>query len=265
MFIIFDWLAYHAFGDFVDPSSFIERFNNKGHLYIKDENGFERETLGPIIARGGSKKAIQLDQGRVLLVPNDDICEENWQRMVDEEVAVSEVMKRVGLQTTEPKKVTLYLSPKNRDAMPAYVCQTFDEINKANNFHILEYKWGKTSRKQSLFLNPNDRFNEEKWDEVTEELLVDISKIYRDNIYVSADALHLTIQPGKARYFGFDFSLKYSRYEPRKIDIENTVKSLVNGLINHEFALYGGYNSELDRFFDRLEDKYIRKVVQLSS
>lgn len=268
MFIVFDWLAYHAFGDFVETSSFSERFNNKGYLYIKDENGFQRENLGPIIGRGGSKKAIQLERGRVLLVPNDDVesyCEERWQRIVDEEVEVSAVMKRIGLLTTEPKKVTLHLSRKNQDAMPAFVCASFDEINKANNFHILEYKWGKPSRKCSLFPNPNDRFKEEKWDEVVEELLVDISKIYRENIYVSPDALHLAIQPGKARYFGFDFSLKYSRYEPRKINVENTVKNLVTGLINHEFAIHKGYYDGLDGFFDRLEEKYTRKVVQLSS
>lgn len=262
MFIIFDWLASHMFKDHTD---FNERINNAGaffassYLYIKEESGFQREQLLSKLGQGGSKKAILLEGGRALLVPNNDTneyIEENWQRMVEEEVRIGAVMKSLGLLTSEPQRVTLYLSPDREESMPAYLCDSFEHIKKTKNLLVLDFK-SKRWSKDSLFANPMDRYREEKWDEVVSELLMDISKIYSNNINVTNDAMNIAIQPGKARYFGFDFSLRWSTYEPRKIDIADTVKTLVGRLINYEFAIHGGYHKEMDPFFDRLEEKYI--------
>lgn len=193
-------------------------------LCIADETGENQETLGQVLGVGGSKVAIQISRGKVILLPKikerDSIRDiaYRWIRMVSEELAVSKVATSEGLLTPQSKLVTVSLAPSV--SMPAYVCESFVNLRDTRGWFIIDPKIPQNStwaEGQSLFKRPEDGLNEANWDLVLDPLLTDIAKICNCHFPVGEDSLNLavvrnpsshSVSDYQVRYFGFDFSNK---------------------------------------------------------
>lgn len=270
-----------------------ERMHKRGsYLYIRDEKGLHLEKLQGVLGNGGCKKAIELEQGRVLMLP----CGTGgsfamWERVASEEVVVGKALSSIGLLSLQHKQVTVAVSRSaSEGTITAYICDSFAHLATSKNVFIIDNKNPKSSTwklgKNSLFHKAEDRLVEKKWDEVVETLLTDITKIFVYQIPYGGDSLNLAIEknancipdistPFKARFLGFDFTSKRSKlgssvYQkatqmPDREEVAFVVQKLVNGLVNYEFYKRYERDSEewqyLNNFVDRIEQKYTDEVL----
>lgn len=272
------------------------RINKKdSYLYITDQFGCHKEKLLGIVGKGGSKKAVLLEYGRVLMVPNEDVeplksIVDRWNRIVNEEVSTSNLVNGIGLLAVASRRVTLSLSPDVKEStISAYVCESFENLGRTKNLFIIDNKNESSSTwKKSLFSKTQDRFDEAKWDLALEDLLVDISKMFLYNLPCNRDTLNIAVQenpnfisgksaPYKARYFGFDFSSKSNTLEiskdlkmPERWALRFIISKFVDQLENLEFKNWSPEKKQrftvretMDEFFDRLIEKYTDRVANM--
>jgi hypothetical protein len=216
---------------------------NSSNLFVLGEAGMAQEKILCILGEGGSKKAIQISGNRALMLPNMNVdptkdIAERWERMVCEEVKMSEILSRIGLLSPLAKQVSISLTESSKHVIPAYVCETFDSSSLKGCF-IVDSKNRKSSTwKQGLhflFQSEADRWNEENWHRVLDSFLTDVAKICLWNVPAEGDALNFAVveKPCKSaicqyeiRYYGFDFSSKHgSTVIP---DVENKPEILPN-------------------------------------
>jgi hypothetical protein len=194
-------------------------------IYITDENGKNEKPLLEILGKGGSKIAIRISDSHALILPNMDVdfpqtIAGRWERMVDEEVLMSNVLIRVGLLSPSSKKVSVTLTDTSRQVVPAYVCDTFESLSKKGWF-IIDTKNYRSStwirETHHLFQSDRERLIIENWDLVFNSMLSDIRTLCDYQICVEQDSLNIAVvkkaHPSSAscyelRYFGFDFSDK---------------------------------------------------------
>lgn len=206
------------------------------HLFIADETGRQKEQMGCVLGKGGSKKAIKLGgkqrDGKhfALIVCNLDgersgfeHVARSWKRFVHEEVAMSKFLSSLDLLSPQYRRVNISLSSTAAEGvMPAYISETFSSLGKSNEWFVIDVKirdssswrWGECF----LFSRPEDRLVERNWDGVFDSMMTDIAKICVYDIPVNEDSLNFVIakkpiaatsaSPFEARYFGFDFSSK---------------------------------------------------------
>lgn len=194
----------------------------KNYIYLLEEdNLIHREEILKIFGKGGSKTALDIGQGRALIVPymtgsSTLLVKHNWERMSLIEVGMSYQLRSIGLLSPESKLIGLSFSlDVDKYHIPALLSTSFDDL-KSKGCYILEYKAGGTWEmgKDYLFQSDDDRFNESKWDEMLNPLLTDIAKLCIYNIPLNNDSLNLAIikkqnsNEYEVRYFGFDFAGK---------------------------------------------------------
>jgi hypothetical protein len=186
---------------------------------LSDENGNPVAAVpGKILASGGSKHAVSLNNGCVLMLPhpNKGKSYENWEAIMANEMAMSEALNRIGLIGQKWQRVTVHLI--SGVLLPAYMAPSFASLQK-EGFFVLEKlsvgcTWTKSKKK--LFNKQENRSQPEKWDPVIKELLKDVAKLSCYQISTGFDSLSVAIlerrggvEEGEslyeARYFGFDF------------------------------------------------------------
>lgn len=256
-------------------------------LFVIDEAGKHQETLSKVLGCGGSKKAIQISEGRVLILPNMDadsvnVVAERWERMVLEETKMSEILSKRGLLSSSPKQVFVANDEFSEHVIPAYICESFENLEK-KGWYILDSKnlnsstWKTT--KSHLFNSDEERLEASNWDSVTDELLTDVAKICFYDLPADGDALNLAIvkKPSETaisqyeiRYFGFDFSSKHSWMDISETtskclimkDIEWYLHKILDDIFFLEFGSRydrGEESQKLKEFRTKLEEKY--KIV----
>lgn len=204
-----------------------DKIKSKKAIYISEGKGLHQELLLGILGAGGSKKAIELQGGRALIVPNMDtancsVLVTRWKRMVHEEIVMSKLLTKIGLLSPLSQRVRISLSIDSPErTIPAYLSETFEKLGKTKGWFIIDRKnFASSTWKQGenyLFKTEEERLNEKNWDSVVNSVLSDVVKICEHNIPAGGDSLNLAIvnKPSESavcqyeiRYFGFDFSSK---------------------------------------------------------
>lgn len=205
----------------------------KDPIYLKQGDSSCQESIIAELGSGGCKRAIQLSHGRALLIPNMDtdslesICS-IWKRVVEEEVSTSQEYQKAGLLTTFPKQVAVSLSADSHEgAIPALLCESFENLGKTKNWYILDQKNSRSSTwiygKDFLFKSEEDRLKKENWDQIFHPLLDDIVKICLLDLPDNQDSQNIAIVKRtdtstaslyEVRYLGFDFTHKHGSLGP---------------------------------------------------
>lgn len=252
-------------------------------IFMTDATGRHQETLLKILGRGGSKTAFQIAKGRALLLPNVYISNV-WERMVAEEVKMSQILTRLGLLSPLSEEVSIILDGVQ---MPAYVSETFENLGLRKGWFILDMKNSYTSTwkegENFLFQSDTERLNEKNWGCVIDVLLTDIAKICLHHVPVGTDSLNIAIVrknsleicPYEIRYFGFDFSSKYHALDISKIeeqpsaqfDVERA-ENILNAILDYVFMWefgekysYGEDKEKLQNFQKQLVQEQSQELV----
>ena len=187
-------------------------------------------TIGKCAGCGGAKRAMEISEDEVLMLPNRGNDFYVWRRMVDEEVQISDRLTELGILTVQSKRVDLYLSEDSDQPLPAYICPSFKGLTK-QGMYVIDGKNQDSScwqgvrvinngddqtieKGRSYFTGDEDRYSVESWLPIVSPLLQDIYTLAKNNVLFCGDSLNIIIieteQGYKARYFGFDFSHKHT-------------------------------------------------------
>lgn len=291
--------CYRILRDKLESGQDEHGYLNKSSLFIKDENGRQEVKLARKLGNGASKIAILLENGKALLIPNllsnslSEMAEMRWDRMVQEETAMSQVLSSVGLLSPMSKLVEISFSAKAVEGtIPAYVSESFENLGSKMGLFILDRKnsYSSTwqSEKDSFFKHSGDQLNVENYDSIMTPLLADVVKMCIYGIPDDYDSLNLAvvkknsgIKDGEksksefeARYFGFDFSDKKAPISVptmKKLPIDKTMEQrardlmacFVSRIFMNEFGLtdIDPMDVAVSRLFNQLIDRYDHQVV----
>lgn len=274
-----------------------DRIEGEKAIYMADGPGLHQEMLLDVLGAGGSKKAIALQEGRALMVPNMDADSMyaiviRWKRMVHEEVAMSQLLTKVGLLSPVSRRVTLSLSEDSHEGrIPAYLSETFESLGKTKGWLIIDTKnWQSSTWKQGrhfLFNSEEERLTEKNWDSVVDSALTDVAKIAMYDIPAGGDSLNIAVlkKPSDSsvsqyeiRYFGFDFSSKYGQLtipqiqkKPSKSPIPARAVHLLDSMLDDVFSWEFGHwryswgeeseKAKLRSLKDRLVERYSKDII----
>ncbi len=186
-------------------------------LYIEDEHGNTRkqEPMERLLGNGGCKSAIQLSEGKALLIPTKDTVA--WPRIVEEEVQMSKFLQQIGLLGVQLQKVKVFPEKDSEHCIPAYVTDSFDHL-KEKNIYIIDIKNSKSSTwvgDNKLFNSIADAEHPENWKPFIDLLIKDIAKLVHYQLPVRGDSFNVAIVGGqdgyKIRYFGFDYTKLFEK------------------------------------------------------
>ncbi len=194
--------------------------------YITNSEGSKQQTIVSELGEGGSKTAFQLedeaDKEKVVLLPNmsvdplSDIAK-RWERMVDEEVSMSQHLRAIGLLCCPLEKVSVSSASSSNKLIPAYTTDSFKSLAANRGWFIIDVKNPKSSIwTGQIFKNEVDPYVPQNWDLPFRSLTIDIAKLVYHNIPIGHDSCNLAIVKKstptddliEVRYFGFDFSDK---------------------------------------------------------
>jgi hypothetical protein len=262
-------------------------------VYLVEESGKRhQEIFLDMLGEGGSKKAVKLKGERALLLPNMGHIRHGyapahlyWERVVLEEVRMSEILEQIGLLSLESKRVNIAVTESSEFLIPSYVSETFDSLAETKGCFIIESNNSQgTTWIEKLLDSTEERLNENNWDALTKELIKDIAKICVHDISLSGDSLNVAIvkkplnqpHPYEVRFFGFDFT---SKNHPLEIPLvhdkptfpENYSTDKITQLVSHFIELVfcsefdvrsvSSTNVEVQLLFNQLVEKYTNEVV----
>lgn len=256
--------------------------------FITDATGVYREvetirTLG----FGGTKVAVELQGGHALLLPSTraDQIERiipAWNRIVYEEVAMSQLLTRIGLLSPLSWQVRIACSPVAREgSISAYLSETFENLGRTREWYVIDRKNEDSSiwklGQHFLFRSEEERLNIQNWDSVVDALITDAVKLCIHQIPFGGDSFNLaivrnpyatTISQYEARFFGFDFSSKRAPLYPRSFNSKSAstiFDSLLDYVCFREFGRrYDANNEEgarLKAFKNQLLSRYSRAIA----
>lgn len=222
-------------------------------ILIKNSKEIEEKcTLREIIGKGGSKIAIKIDGGKVIIVPNHMETEEvlkYWERLVEEEVKMGQLLQKLGLLCPKYKRASVIHDDIH---IPVLISKSFAQMANKNQIFVIDIKNPGTSiwKKgiHAIFESKEDRLLEKSWHTVLEPLTKDIAKLITYNIPTHLDSFNLAIEKRNEsyvlRYFGFDFTNKSKsieipsgeRLQTLKID-EQFIKNLINDALFSIFEI----------------------------
>ena len=193
------------------------------------------------VGRGGSKFAWQYSEDEVILLPNTNIP--NWQRMVDEEVFVSEKLTELGILNVHSKKVNVYFEGAKLP-MIVYVCPSFKSLIQKGMF-VIDIR-GRPDlspiAQEPIFKEGQDPTSAEAWLPLVTPLAKDLVTVAKHNCLFGLDSWNGVLVKGKngayeLRYFGFDFSSKSRPFDRDftqlndKVNVEEAFTNILYGLM----------------------------------
>jgi|GEM_PF-5786043 len=197
-----------------------------GTVWLGDE---KREIkLGNCVGSGNFKRAIEISDGQVLMLPTlqeEEIIQEifresllEWQQTVNNEVLASETLTANGILTAQSKKVNLYLSADSNEPFPAYISSSFNSLAEQgmyiidyNNQYLMNFNNQDTSCYRSILKENQDRYAVESWLPIAQSLFQDVCTLIKNKHthFLNGDALNFVIieaeHQNTVRLFGFDF------------------------------------------------------------
>lgn len=145
-----------------------KRFYPPPSLYIKQgcDVVLQEMVALKILGQGGCKRALLLDNGKAILVPNMDVdpwdtIQSRWPRIVDEEIQMSQFLQKVGLLGPQLQKVQIFSEKDSTEGIPGYMTDAFDTL-KEKNIYIIDRKNFESDTwtgNQKLFENREDAKN----------------------------------------------------------------------------------------------------------
>ncbi len=201
---------------------------SKFFMRIDDEDTVISVMASKILGYGGQKKALDIGNGKALLILNMDAkkrSHEFWKKGVETEVKVGNFVKKIGLLGTSPKKVSIW-ALDTQEPMPAILCDSFREL-ASNNIYLSEMKCPRTSTwnpdtgknlmqrrgMRSLFKTPQEALVAANWLPLfNNEFIDDLARMQKGHIIFRGDSLSLAYITDEQknlialRPFGFDFS-----------------------------------------------------------
>jgi hypothetical protein len=264
----------------------VKRISKHGQLIIKDADTVYETALGRVLGRGDSKQAIELDEQRVLLIPDKHSLSYNlnttaryWKRMVEEEVGMARIFTQLGLLTPVDRRVLLLRSTISTvGSVPAFLSASFESLAKKGIFLISSKNCKDCTwklNKDFLFCTTEERQLEKNWDPLFEPALKDVEKIFAYKLPAFDDAFNIAIVNNgedryEVRYFGFDFagssSLEIPNLSERAKQIDPIkVKRYLQEIVNSVFVWEsGGYGEEYTSYAtlrSTLVEKYTKIVM----
>ncbi len=193
-------------------------------LILQTSEGDFRVTLKEIMGQGGSKKAILLDQGSVIMVPNIDSdsfikAARWWPESVNHETTMAAYLEKIHVPALNRRKAYLVIPSKaNRELsyrLPVFLSDSFEQY-ASKGWYIFDIK----GPPQASFFCPQEfqkwDFNLSVWQDVIPPFLRDLATLATHNMngLIGRDASNYALvkqEDGSfaLRYFGFDFGGKY--------------------------------------------------------
>lgn len=281
---------------FSEDMSIHEEFLITVPVYLKELGSVNQMLEGSfrVLGFGGTKKAIELPGGRAMLWPNMDDSGDTkhviagiWRRIVREEVTMSQLLSKMGILSPCSRLATLSFSPSSsspESAMPVYLSETFENLGNTKGWFIIDKKNPESSTwkrgEHFLFESEKDRLNESNWDSVMDAALTEVAKICKYDIPLYGDAQNMAFvkRPSKfsvsqyeIRYFGFDFSSKFSCLSIPNLGEgpfetsgkEEIIHLHVDYLLDNAFFYEFGnryYLEEIAQLKNRLVEKHSKEV-----
>ncbi len=279
-----------------DPLNYENYFRMYRTMFITDAKGRRLDKWKGEVGGGGSKKAVLVNDGLVVMIPSWD-CKDphnevakRWPRIVNEEVVTAKFLTSLGILTPILEGVTIsFPSSKTGEReymIPSYTANYFGALKERGVFVIdLKNPYSSTwrLREDFLFKTDSERFEESNWDTVVDKLLDDVAKITLYDLPARSDSCNLAVVKSadsnkkrvsdfEVRFFGFDFSSKFcsadltfkQQSDPSKMAVDLTEH--FNKFIEYavwidcgEFILKE--NKPAKALYDRLILRY-RKVVE---
>lgn len=287
---------------YVACQNFLRSVKSKKPLAIRAKVGKEIIDIEPkgILGKGGSKYAIEVQEGRALMLPNTDVdsialIASRWERMTNEEVAVSNYLKSIGLLSLPHQKIDLILEEEDRSyKIPTYWTESFEQLGVKRGWYIIDQKNSECSTwNKKLFSNDKERLDPKNWDGIFDQALNDYCKLSAYKISTGGDSCNIALVDNKnsgkyeVRYFGFDFSSKaQALFVPAKVspiknlkitskiraELKNSLPNIIQPVVELEFEFYkfSDINNNLEEYKAALElskkiaERYSKKIDSIS-
>lgn len=177
------------------------------------------------LGRGGSKLALETEDGLAIVIPNLSIdgiyaAAQWWEKNIDGEVDVANFLDDIGVPALNRKKAILVLSAEQNLKLPLFVSDSFNKYAE-NGWHIIDAKNARSSswkESQTIFRNSSEAMKFQNWDAVIAPLFSDFYNLALNYFSVGLDSSNYALvkeenpySPNqyKLRYFGYDFGGKY--------------------------------------------------------
>ncbi|MCB1111062.1 MAG: hypothetical protein H7A37_07265 [Chlamydiales bacterium] len=240
-----------------------------------------KEPLLQMLGSGGSKTAIEVSDGKALLMTKN--MEENyrhWPETVQTQCRMADNLKKIGLLGVAAEKVYVSSNEQSESYFPAYVTDSFDELAKRGIYVVDRKNSYSTKWQEKLFTNQADIWDAKNWGPVIDTLMEDISKLIYYGLPFWGDSFNLAVvedQNGyKIRYFGFDYSAvvdidntleleAYRGHEERLVNcFKNTIlMSLEKVLFNELDIEFGGLPSDAYGLIEDIMTEYSEDFLQI--
>lgn len=186
----------------------------------------ETVTVKEVLGGGGSKKAVLLEDGRVLMFPNTDVdhfvnIANWWPNTVTKEAAMADYLEEIDIPALNREKGYLIIPSKENSEksykLPVLVADSFEQYADRGWF-ILDCK-------TSSSIYPKEKWKKdwgtslESWDNTFDLLIRDLWTLALNGVCPGRDARNFVLIKGDdgsfdLRYFGFDFGGKYGTATP---------------------------------------------------
>lgn len=159
---------------------------------------------------GGSKRAIQLNNGQALITPNGTGAP-SWANIVHHETTVSALHRRLDLYSPLNTRVYVFPDVSSDKCIPTYTNPSFADLAK-NGVYVLDRKRSAypSHPELRLFKEHKDMLNMDLWRPLMGEMIQDLAKLVFYQIPQSFDSFNLAVVRDhtgyRIRYYGFDFS-----------------------------------------------------------
>ena len=234
----------------------------------------------PIVGAGGTKTAYLVDDTTVVFRPNavDGHALINiWDRIVAEELTMSELLQKIGILTLNFK---LCLIKLNQTLTLQTLCSQSFKSEVSNGLYIIDAKnmnsstWPKDNS-ISFFETNIDPYDVNNWLKVMEPYILDVNKLVKNNLSLYGDALNFAfVAKGsvnhsgsdslfEARIFAFDFA---SKHVPLKLENKVPTSATIDYMLRRgaESAVWEVLcpksfclRDEQDRLYKELSEKLV--------
>lgn len=190
---------------------------------LQTSNGeCESVKLEKTLGQGGSKKAVLLTDGRVIMLPNTDVdyyvrIARWWPDTVTDEAAMADFLEEIDVPALNRQKAYLII-PSKKDStisykLPVLLSDSFAQYED-RGWCVLDYKNGSScshiQKDWETFWKTDLKSSEKIFDLLIRDLLI----LSLNGISLNSDSTNAVVikkDDGsfKLRYFGFDFGGKY--------------------------------------------------------
>lgn len=192
------------------------------------------------IGGGGTKRALAVDNQRVILMPNAKLSElsqidKQWERIIDDEIYMSNLLLSLDIPALTFERCQVKLP--NGLIFATYMAPSFASY-KSQNSYIIDRKERKSSQWDSCgnLLTPStDSQDIEAWIRVLQPVIKDINTLVEAGIRLLGDKLNLVFVQRESpwhskrnseyevRIFGFDFAHKINPLNRKRQKFDKSV------------------------------------------